>query len=530
MTPIGIDLGTTFSAIAKWENIPGFTGSKTYTLPLEGNDVLPSKIVIQDSGDVIYGTMAISQGQIEPRNFFSAFKRGMDENCPLIRENGEEVTPVDLSAYIIGELLRVVETIENPGNYTPDCLVVSVPYYFKQTQNNNTTKAVLAALNKLYTGRLKGNTDKLFLQLIPEPVAAGLDYAFQHPNEEDKTYLVFDLGGGTFDVTIYKQLHKNKEIIFEVLAIGGNDRLGGEDFDESLLNFIFEQQGLTKKEIENEPKREHIFRDLITKITNCKHALSHQNVTPLVCPHFFRGQFLEMQISRQDLEGCLNGDKGNKIDYLSKIDDIVTSTIEMAEIKANEISAVLLVGGSSQIPKIKSSLERRFGNNRILVGDLSKSVAKGAALYAAYLQDEKLLKAGQPAKYMSIWDKIVIKERTAHDIGIITNRGITDIVIVHNSVAPAKGIKKYKPTNISEDGKTVELNVISIAQGSPAKSNVIGDIKVPPIYTHGRSMDEITITVELISDSTIVKARILVPNGAEDMTDICIEDTISLLQ
>lgn len=527
MTPIGIDLGTTFSAIAKWESTPGFTGSKTYTLPLEGNDVLPSKIVIQDDGNIICGTMAISQGQIEPENFFSAFKRGMDENTPLQRKNSESVTPVELSSYVIEELLRVAEAVENPGNYVPECVVVSVPYYFKQTQNNNTTKSVLLALKKLYEKRTK-DTDNLFLQLIPEPVAAGLDYAFQHPNEGDKTFLVFDLGGGTFDVTIYRQRHNNKRILFEVLAIGGDDRLGGEDFDSSLLKFVLEENGITDEDIKNENRKYFIFIDLIAKITACKHALSHQRTNPLICPHFFKGNSLEMQISRQDFEACLDGEKGDKVDYLSKIDRIVNETIQLAGLTALDISSVLLIGGSSQIPKIKSALEQRFGSNKILLGDLSKSVAKGATLYAAYLQDKKLLESGQPAKYMSIWDEIIIRERTAHDIGVVTARGNMDVVIIHNSVAPASGIKLYRPNGLSDDAKTVSLKPITIVQGSTRKFCEIGIVNIPTIYTHGKQVDEIIIEIELVSDSTIVKAKVFVSGGAEDGKDICVEETLSL--
>ncbi len=535
MIPIGIDLGTTRSSIAKWDVTAGYTGSKTLTLPIEGNTQLPSKIFISDENEIVCGGPAIGYGQLHPDNFFSAFKRGMDENEPYQNINGDNITPVYLSSEIIKYLLKVAESIQAPNTFVPEAVVVSVPYYFKQTQNINTTSAVLTALKELYKERVpNADTDKLFLQLIPEPVAAGLDYAFTSPVGAQGTYLVFDLGGGTFDVTVYNYSQYSYQesgtdkvgVKFEVLSIGGDDRLGGEDFDESLLKYVLNSQGITDEIIQNDPKKKHILKSLIPKITECKQTLSHVNTNQLIVPYFFNGSALDMSVSRKDFERCMTGDDGNCIDYIAKLENIVKNTVRDAGLDKADITNVLLIGGSSQIPIVKNMLEQLFSSDRILVGDLADGVAKGAALMAAYLKDLDNNKRGK--KYLNKWDKIEITERTAHDIGIVTNSGL-NIVIVHNSVAPASGSKTYRPVGLSSDGKSVLLPVLSVGQGTFSKYKVIGDIPLPTIYTHNRTLEEIFINVNLISDSTMVKAKIFVKGGDSDGGDINIEETISLI-
>lgn len=526
--PIGIDLGTTYSAIAKWENTPGHVGANVYHVPLEGGYTMASKVFMQDENDrtkYIVGQAALNRGALFPDMYFSAFKRGMDQNTVIQRGNFS-TTPVELSSIILRELLKVAENVESPKTFVPEGLVVSVPYYFTEVQNQHTVEAVRLALDSLYKGRA-GYSDKTFLRLIPEPVAAGLDYVFEHPNDiKDAKVLIFDLGGGTFDVTVFHIINDldKRTVKFKVLSTGGDARLGGEDFDESLKEYVIASEGIDIDSCSDKDSiKNRILLELDKESTRCKCILSAATEdTMIVAPFFNNSKGLEKVIQQGEFTDCVKGNLGLKVDFCAKIDDVITETIDSSGLRPSDIDRVVLIGGSSRIPCIKKLLSRKFSDNKIFEGNISEGVARGAALLAASVLD----KNHNSNNHLARWDNVEIIENTAHSIGVVTHNGRVDQVIGRNVMTPAKGTKLYQPQSLSADGQFVELDKIDIRQGT---ANV-GYVEFPKIWAHGRRPSDITIKVELIAESTSIKALITVRGGDEDGSDLFVEKTLDFYQ
>lgn len=525
--PLGMDLGTTFSAIAKWENSKVHTGPKLYNFPLENSDTLQSKVFVNDPSDKdnhIVGTAAINKGRMNPDTYYSAFKRGMDENMPMPCGTNT-ITPVELSSYIVHEALKVAGDVENPTAFVPGGFVVSVPYYFKEPQNLHTVEAVKMAMEKMFKGR-PGHSSDLFLRLVPEPIAAGLSYIMDHPHDvKDETIFIFDLGGGTFDVTIFKVINdlEKKKIKFTVLSSAGDSRLGGEDFDETLRQYIIESEGIDLNNVQDtEKQKKKILLNLSLACTDCKKQLSSSDSYEMVLP-FFNGRDLERVIQRDEFEKCFCGEEGKKIDYKSKITDIVDEALDLAHLTPNQINRVVLVGGSSNIPIVKKMLQKKFGD-KIFTGDTQGAVAKGASLVAAIEMDKRNIADGKKTEFMTLWQEFETIEPPAHSIGIEIANGKIDEVIRRNAMTPARAIKYYHPMSLTEDGKKVNISPLIICQG---KSKV-GQVKFPEIYAHGRKPQDIQIKVELIAESTEIRSIITVKEGNIDKTDIVLESTLSI--
>ena len=528
--PIGIDLGTTFSAIAKWEVKPTHTGPYVYNNASENDSGgalnIASKVYFSSAESVepVVGRRAIQRGTINPNLYFTAFKRGMDDNAVIEREGGFKITPVELSAIVLKKLFETVEGEEGPKSWVPDGVVVSVPAYFNEKQNRHTVEAIKLALEQQFNGR-KGYNDNLFIRLIPEPVAAGLDYVFDHPNDTThEKIVIFDLGGGTFDITIFEVTNdlKNRRIIFKTLATDGDDRLGGEDFDNTLRTYIIDDEGYDESKMSNNGKAL-----LAERCTELKCALTILDAAELSVPYIVDQQHLEKVVTRKQFEECMKGTRGARIDYLSDIRDRLTSAFEMAGINFGEINRCVLIGGSSQIPCIRKMLEEIFSTDKVIIGNIGQGVARGAALMAAYELDRRAVENGGEAVYMDRWDCIEIIENTAHNLGVKTNKGYTSI-IKQNAATPARGVKHFVPLALSEDGKTALVPSINVYQGGGQKWANVGTVEIPTIYAHGRQPNKIDIKIEFIAESTQILTKVTVEQGNEDGSDLVVTETLKI--
>ncbi len=536
--PIGIDLGTTFSSIAKWVSKVSFTGSKAYHMPTEGTHSMPSKVFIEideDTGerDFVFGKTAQAKGTSKPDQFIKAVKRQVDDADFRYQVAGEEYSPIDISSEIIRVLLKIVDGVEGPGTYVPSGIVVSVPYYFKQHQNLNTSNAALKAINKLYGGR-KGVTvpDNLFLGLIAEPIAAGLDYAFNRDAiVEKENILVFDLGGGTFDLTIFSLEQQERKIKFEVLAVDGNDRLGGEDFDNSLFKWVCEHENIDLDAMD-EKSRTNALKRIQPMITEIVHDFSSAKRVDIHVPHAYGAEHIEIEgVKRSDFEDCITGKAGDRRDYYGEIEFKLERILDKANVSPEDISCVLAVGGASQIVKFKELISLKFGETKLKsANDINLAVAKGATIYSAYLLDEYRVSRGKPRKHLDKWDEIEIGIVTPHQLGIELN-GRFFKIIEDNALTPHSMTRIFEPSRVSPDGEMAVLEKLVILQGEPADYSVVGDIELDDIYTHGRSLSNISIPITFTAiDSSLVKIRVFVEKGNADKSDYVVERDVMLSQ
>ena len=527
--PIGIDLGTTYSAIAGWKDTGLVVGPDCYRFQMEEKNFIASKIYIPDVNNrenVRYGRGAIQYATIEPEKFYSTFKRGMDDNKEICRPFGN-ITPVELSSMLLKHMITQDVIPVEGADFVPEGVSVSVPYYFTEPSCRNTRTALTQALDDIYSENMEyeGN---LNLGTLPEPVAAGLDYAFSNLDKlTTQNILIFDLGGGTFDVTIYELKNKSKsdlKLEFTILATDGDDRLGGEDFDSSILTYVLDKQGISK-EMANDPKYKKCLAKLRLAVTDTKCILSYADSETIHVDSFFDQEYLDMSIESRQIESILRGEKGDKIDYISKIDDIVERCMRKSELRKSMIDRVVLVGGSSKIPCIRKLIEEKFGANKIFQSPFpEETVARGACIWAAYKMDQKNKGKSNYVRHLHYWDTIIIKEKTAHNLGVKDAYNHIDTIIASNKFTPVKATRSYLPNRLNEDGTKAELDPLVIHQGKKE----IGKIPVPVIYAHGRQRKDINILITLIAESTSVKVLIDVPKGNEDGSDLHTEGQIQI--
>lgn len=443
---IGIDLGTTFSAIARWDG----RGPRIYQTKM-GDDTLQSVVYIDpDSGEMLVGKLAYNRGLLFPERMVIGVKRTMDNAKEKITVSGREYTPIELSSEILKKIYKDVEEKYPPGKFKSRGVVVTVPYYFKAHQCENTRKAAEQAALEC-------------LGIIQEPIAASLSYAWQlvqdHPDEEgQETILVFDLGGGTFDLTLFNLIKAQDKLTFEVLATGGDDRLGGLDFDECLAQLILKNSGISLEGLPAVEERK-AKQKILGQAVDAKITLSSTIETFIAISDVIPGSHIDMEITRGEFEDCI-------AHYVERIEDIVKDTFSKTNLKASQIDRVILVGGSSNIPRMKQLLMDIVGEDKIYANtSLSLCVAEGAAIYAAYLDDREIF--GR---------EIEIKTRTCHALGVEISGGEFHVLVPANRKTPCE----FKQVFTTDEDDLDSLDV-KIYQGSAklVKSNsLIGAVNI----------------------------------------------------
>ena len=344
----GIDLGTTYSAVAHIDEF-----DRAVVVPNDINEpTTPSAVYFESPENVVVGIEAKNMAEIEPENVVQFVKRFMGRKDEFMFEyNGKQYEPEEISAIVLKGLVKKAQ--QNVQEEIKD-VVITVPAYFDEAQRVATKNAgILAELN--------------VLDIVNEPIAAALAYGIQGGGDEE-TILVYDLGGGTFDVSVIRVDSEGVKI----LVTGGNHELGGKDWDDRLINYLaseFEQQNGV-----NPLTDPHAHQELRTKAEATKKRLTQKMKDPFTFS--FAGSHSRIEVTREKFEELT-------ADMLDLSIQVTKETLEELAEKtgSKNIDRILLVGGSSLMPMVKARVDREF-DTESQIHDPAECVAKGATIWA----------------------------------------------------------------------------------------------------------------------------------------------------
>lgn len=412
---VGIDLGTTFSCIAHLNK----EGDPVPLANDEGEVEVPSLILLAETGHVIVGPSRTRAALEDPERVVDRIKREMG-NVEFKRTfDGHEITPEFLSALILKKLKQDAE--EQIG--TISNAVITVPYYFNDARRKATQDA----------GRIAGLN---VVDIINEPTAATLTYAWNQGElgasksfDRPRTAMVYDLGGGTFDVTLVRYTPTH----FQVLATDGDVQLGGIDWNDRLLDYVAEE---FKSRHGQDPRESRATVQVLRNDCDAaKIALSTQNEVKLSCRH--AGKSVSVSITRDKFQELT-------ADLLQRTADTLDLVLDTAKMTAQDLDAIVLVGGSTLMPAVAQRIEQVTGKKPFKGISPHTSVAQGAAIHAAVLEakhrGDSSSMAATVRKHLAA---IKQDDVNSHGLGVIarhprTGKYVNHVMIPHNSRLPAE--------------------------------------------------------------------------------------------
>ncbi|MEO6233256.1 MAG: Fe-S protein assembly chaperone HscA [Ferruginibacter sp.] len=484
---VGIDLGTTNSLVSIIH--PG-TKQPIALKEHNSSSLVPSVVYFDPSGNIVVGEEAKSKLISEPQHTIFSAKRLMGKSYNDIKENtsffsykviddntdslvkvqvgNKFYTPVDLSSFILKELKQRAEHIlKTPVNKA----VITVPAYFNDGQRQATRDA----------GKLAGLD---VLRIVNEPTAASLAYGFGLDNTEEKTIAVYDLGGGTFDISILK-IHNG---IFEVLSTNGDTYLGGDDMDKAIIQFWLQQAGIKESELDTDKEFGQEVR--------------------------LKAEAAKIYLSAHDIfEDELNGHKLTltKEDFNELIQHLVNKTIAScrdalkdAELKANDIDVVVMVGGSTRVPLVKESVGSFFGKPVNDTVNPDEVVALGAAIQADIL-------AGNNKDFLLL-------DITPLSLGIETMGGLMDVLIPRNSKIPNKVARQYTTHKDGQGG--MKISVFQGERDMVADNRKLAEFNLTGIPGMPAGLAKVEVSFMINADGILVVKAKELRSGVEQSIEV----------
>ncbi len=451
---IGIDLGTTNSCVAVIEG-----GEPVVIANAEGSRTTPSVVAFAKNGERLVGQVAKRQAVSNPDHTIASIKRQMG-TAHKVNINGREYTPQEISAMILGKLKKDAEAYLGE---TVTQAVITVPAYFTDAQRQATKDA----------GKIAGLDVK---RIINEPTAAALSYGVD--KENDQKVMVYDLGGGTFDVSIIEM----GDGVQEVLATAGNNRLGGDDFDQKIIDWLLQSfRSDTGIDLSNDKTAMQRLKDEAEK---AKIELSGITTAAINIP------FITADATGpKHLDYTLTRAKFNELtaDLVEKTMGPVRQALKDSGLSINEIDKVLMVGGSSRIPAVQDAVKSLIGKEPFKGINPDECVAMGAAIQGGVLNSEV--------------EGLLLLDVTPLSLGVETQGGVMTKIIDRNTTIPTK---KSQIFSTAVDNQTqVEVNVLQGEREFARDNKQLGLFKLDGILPAMRGVPQIEVTFDIDANGIV---------------------------
>ena len=475
---IGIDLGTTNSCMATVE------GGRPVVIPnAEGERLTKSVVAFTKDGERLVGTVALRQAAMNPDRTFKSVKRHMGSSWRA-KVDGKEYSPQEISAMILRKMRTDAEAYLNTE--VTDA-VITTPAYFDDSQRQAVKDA----------GRIAGLN---VMRIINEPTAAALAYGLD--NGDPQKVMVYDFGGGTFDVSII-EIGDN---VIEVLATSGDNHLGGDDFDERISNYIIET---FKRQTGVDVSRDRAAcQRILEAATQAKIDLSSSTLTHINLPYLAQGKngplHLECDLTRQQFNDMTR-------DLVERTTIPVETALNDAGIAASELGCVLLVGGTTRIPAIQEQAHRLTGKEPSSSINPDECVAVGAAIQAATLSESSrgIVKADNSS--------ILLLDVTPLSLSIETVGGVATRLIERNTTLPAHYSQVF--TTASAYQTSVEIHVLQGERPMAADNKSIGTFRLKGIKRAPAGVPQIEVTFDIDANGILkVSARDLDTGKEQSIT------------